>query len=185
MLFRYILFAKKSSKLDKENNAKASAMDTGCNRAHIAYVELDSMYENISYIKVRRTDMEARQRKIETDWESGMRDLETKKNNFLKKGAAITQEDAQNFQGQLYQEQQQIESKKQSQGQLLSEESFKFTDEIQKSLKEFLGEYNKEKKYMYILTTGTGLDYLVYKDPALNITDDVVKGMNLKMSNKK
>ena len=81
-------------------------------------------------------------------------------------------------------EQQNIETKKQTQGQALSEDSFKFTEGLQKDLKDFLEEYNKEKKYMYILTTGTGLDYLVYKNPALNITNDVIKGMNIKMNAK-
>ena len=54
-------------------------------------------------------------------------------------------------------------------------------DDIQKKLKEFLTDYNKDKKYMYILTTGTGLDYMVYKDSSLNITNDVIRGMNEKM----
>ena len=57
-------------------------------------------------------------------------------------------------------------------------------DEIQKNLKEFLTDYNKEKGYSYILTTGTGLDYLVYKDSAYNITADVIDGMNQKLNNK-
>lgn len=163
---------------------KYDAKDSNCIKAHIAYVELDSMYENITYIKQRRIEMEAKQKKIESEWETGLRGLEAKKNEFLKRGAAITQEEAQQFQDQLIQQQQQIDAKKQTQGQALSEESFTFTDNVQKSLKEFLAEYNKEKNYMYILTTGTGLDYLVYKDPALNITNDVVKGMNEKMKGK-
>ena len=52
---------------------------------------------------------------------------------------------------------------------------------IQKKLKEFLTEYNKDKKYMYIFTTGSGLDYLVFKDSNLNITRDVIRGMHEKM----
>jgi outer membrane protein len=51
-------------------------------------------------------------------------------------------------------------------------------ESIQKNLKQFLAEYNKEKKYQYILTTGSGLDYLIYKDSTLDITKDVIKGMN-------
>ena len=155
--------------------------DSICNRAHIAYVELDSLNENITYIKGKRKELEAEQKKIESDWESGYKGLEEKKNNFLKKGAAITQEEAQRFQAQLMQEQQQIDGRKQSLTQKLSEKSFNFMDDIQKKLKEFLATYNKEKRYMYILTTGTGLDYLVYKDTSLNITNDVIKGMNEKM----
>ena len=54
-------------------------------------------------------------------------------------------------------------------------------DGIQKKLKDFLADYNKDKKYMYIFTTGTGLDYMVFKDSSLNITKEVIQGMNAKM----
>lgn len=180
----YVHFSNNKSKAGNNSSGMMATKDSNCNKAHIAYVELDSMYENITYIKQRRTEMEAKQKRIEGEWETGMRGLEAKKNEFLKRGAAITQQEAEVFQGQLIQQQQQIDSKKQQAGQALSEESFSFTENVQKSLRDFLNEYNKEKKYMYILTTGTGLDYLVYKDPALNITGDVVKGMNEKMKGK-
>ena len=59
-------------------------------------------------------------------------------------------------------------------------------DDMQKQLKAFLNEYNADRNYrQYILTTGTGLDYLVYKDSSMNITDDVVNGMNEKMKKEK
>jgi outer membrane protein len=51
-------------------------------------------------------------------------------------------------------------------------------ESIQKNLKKFLAEYNKEKQFQYILTTGSGIDYLIYKDSTLDITKDVIKGMN-------
>ena len=156
--------------------------DSACSHPSlIAYVELDSLNENITYIKNKRKELEAEQRAIETEWENGYRSLEAQKNNFLKKGAAITQEEAEKFQAQLMGQQQQIDGKKQSLNQKLSEKSFTFMDGIQKKLKAFLTEYNKTRKFMYILTTGTGLDYMVYKNPSLNITDDVIKGMNEEM----
>ena len=54
-------------------------------------------------------------------------------------------------------------------------------EDMQSKLKEFMNEYNKEKKYTYIFATGTGLDYFFYKDSTLNITSDIVKGLNKKM----
>ncbi len=183
-LYYHTFLSKKSVASHNQNAYPSNPKDSNCNKAHIAYVELDSMYENISYIKLKRTDMEAKQKKIETEWQNGMRNLEVKKDNFLKRGASITQQEAEKFQNQLMSEQQNVDAKKQSQGQALSEESFKFTEGLQKDLKDFLEEYNKEKNYMYILTTGTGLDYLVYKNPVLNITNDVIKGMNAKMNAK-
>ena len=157
---------------------------TGNGQVAIAYVELDSLNENISYIKTKRKELEAEQRSIETEWENGYRGLEAKKDNFLKKGNAITQEMAQEFQGQLLQEQQQIDEKKQNLSQRLNEKSYKFMDDIQKKLKDFLAEYNSLRNFTYIFTTGTGLDYMVYKDSSLNITADVIAGMNEKMSAK-
>jgi outer membrane protein len=180
-LYYYSFSGKKNGKPSISNSNPSMWKDSNCNRPPIAYVELDSLNENITYIKERRKELEKDQKDIETEWENGYKELEAKKNNFLKKGASITQEEAQQFQGQLVQEQQQIDGKKQSLNQKLSEKSFSVMDDIQKKLREFLTEYNKEKKFMYILTTGAGLDYLVYKDSSLNITGDVIRGMNEKM----
>ncbi len=176
---------------EKKQTSKSSSKTIGtetsvtANRPPIAYVDLDSLNEKIFYIKERRKELEGEQKAIESEWNNSMRGLENQKNTFLKKGNAITQQEAEQFQGELYQQQQQIEARKQNTMQKLSEKSYKFMDDIQKKLKEFLADYNKEKNYMYILTTGTGLDYMVYKDSALNITEDVVLGMNAKMGKKK
>ncbi len=172
---------KKTTEPKQALTATKPAVSNG-NQPLIAYVELDSLNENISYIKNKRKELEAEQKAIETEWESGYKSLENKKNNFLAKGNAITQEMAQQFQGQLLQEQQQIDEKKQSLSQRLNDKSYKFMDDIQKKLKEFLAEYNSQKNYTYIFTTGTGLDYMVYKDSSLNITGDVIAGMNEKMN---
>jgi len=181
----YLYYANFSGKhtgdLAAKNSSPSMWKDSNCNRPPIAYVELDSLNENISYIKDKRKELETEQKAIESEWEAGYKGLEAQKNNFLKRGASITQEEAQQFQGILVQQQQQIDAKKQASGQKLSEKSFSFMDDIQKQLKGFLSDYNRDKKFMYILTTGTGLDYMVYKDSSLNITNDVIKGMNEKM----
>lgn len=154
----------------------------GSSQPVIAYVELDSLNENITYIRNKRKELEAEQKAIESEWETGYRGLEAKKNEFLKKGNAITQEMAQEFQGELLAEQQKIDDKKQSLSQRLNEKSYKFMDDIQKKLKDFLNEYNSQRNFTYIFTTGTGLDYMVYKDSSYNITADVIAGMNEKMN---
>lgn len=151
----------------------------------IAYVDLDSLNEKITFIKQKRTELEAEQKAIENEYIRGIRGLETKRDNFLKRGNAITQQEAENFQAELIQQQQRIESTKQNSAQRLSEKSFKFMDDLQKQLKSFLKDYNAEKNYTYILTSGTGLDYMVYKDSTFDITRDVIEGMNNKLSQKK
>lgn len=177
----YLHFSGKKGADVKPKVISAKPLEAGNTRATIAYVELDSLNENITYIRNKRKELEAEQRSIENEWENGYRGLENKKNNFLKKGNAITQDMAQQFQNELLQEQQQIDERKQSLTQKLNDKSYKFMDEIQKKLKEFLAEYNSQRNFTYIFTTGTGLDYMVYKDSSMNITDDVISGMNEKM----
>ena len=183
------LYAKVFSSSSKETTVtkttiKENIGDTSI-KAGIAFVELDSLNEKINYIKDRRKELEAEQKAIENEWQNGYRGLENRKNEFLKRGKSITQQEAEQFQGELMQQQQQIDGKKQNSTQNLSEKSYKLMDDIQKKLKDFLNDYNRNKKYQYILTTGTGLDYMLYKDSTFNITDDVIKGMNEKMKIKK
>ena len=183
------LYAKVFSSSSKETivtktTIKENIGDTSI-KAGIAFVELDSLNEKINYIKDRRKELEAEQKAIENEWQNGYRGLENRKNEFLKRGKSITQQEAEQFQGELMQQQQQIDGKKQNSTQNLSEKSYKLMDDIQKKLKDFLNDYNRNKKYQYILTTGTGLDYMLYKDSTFNITDDVIKGMNQKMKIKK
>lgn len=176
-------YGKKSEKKAVQtvvNNTKSTA-----GNAPIAYVELDSLNEKITYIKEKRRALEAEQKVIESEWQRSMRSLEAQRDNFVKRGDAITQAEAEKFQGQLIEQQQKIEANKQNAAQRLSEKSYVFMDDIQSKLKTFLKEYNKDQRYMYILTSGTGLDYMIYRDSTLNITDDVIKGMNEKMSSLK
>ena len=85
------------------------------------------------------------------------------------------------MQESLMRQQEAIDQKKANLTQKLTEKSFNSMEHIQKELKAFLEEYNKDKRFVYILTSGTGLDYMVYKDSSLDITEDVIAGMNEKM----
>lgn len=175
----YLHFSDKSKEAKK--NDSVSDVKTAGGGISIAYLDLDSLNENVAFIKNKRKELESEQLVIETEWENGYRNLENQKNAFLKKGNAITQEEAQKFQASLLAQQQQVDGKKQTQMQKLNEKSITMMDNIQKQLKAFLEDYNKEKKYTYILTTGNGLDYIIHKDSSFNITEDVIKGMNEKL----
>lgn len=181
----YYVFAGKKTTTPVVKTMVGSNSVSQAGNAPIAYVDLDSLNEKIVFIKEKRKQLEAEQRAIETEWQNSYRNLEAQKNNFLKKGESITQQMAEEFQMSLYKQQQVVDEKKQNQTQKLSERSYKTMEDIQKKLRDFLIEYNAEKKYLYILTAGTGLDYMVYKDSTLNITNDVIEGMNKKLASDK
>lgn len=174
----YLHFAERKNAPKQIRPIAAKVQNTAGVGSLIAYVDLDSLNEKIEFVKAKRKEMEAEQKAIESEWESGYRSLENQKNEFLKKGNAITEQMAQEFQSKLIQQQDKIDGRKQEMTQQLSEKHYRFMEDFQKRLKGFLNEYNKEKNYAYILTVGAGLDYLVYRDSAMDITQDVVEGLN-------
>jgi outer membrane protein len=181
----YYVFAGKKSTTPVVKTMVGSNSVSQAGNAPIAYVDLDSLNEKIIFIKEKRKQLEAQEKVIQNEWEATMRGLQGQADNFRKKGDAITQQMAEEFQMNLYKQQQAADQKKQSRTQELSERSYNTMEDIQKKLRDFLVEYNKEKKYLYILTSGTGLDYMVYKDSSLNITNDVIEGMNKKLASEK
>ena len=174
----YLQFTDRKCEANKAKQPIAKAVSKNGSTNSIAYVDLDSLNEKIRFIKDNRKLLESEQQAIELEWENAYRNLEKQKNDFLKRGSSITQQEAEVFQNKLLQQQQEVDTKKQTLTQKLNQKSYKFMDDIQMKLKNFLNEYNKEKVYSYIFTVGNGLDYLVYKDSSMNITQDVIAGMN-------
>jgi outer membrane protein len=178
----YLHFSGGKKVLVNDKSAARNVHDTSIgNKIVMAYVELDSLNNNVSFIKKRKVELEAEQRTIANEYENSYRELTTLRDNFLKKGNAITQQEAEAFQEKLGLKQQEIEQVKQQKTQRLAEKGARIMEDMQSKLKEFMNEYNVEKKYTLIFTTGTGLDYFLYKDSTLNITSEIVKGLNGKM----
>ncbi|MEO5891006.1 MAG: OmpH family outer membrane protein [Ferruginibacter sp.] len=155
---------------------------TAHKRIVVAYVELDSLNNNVDFIRQRKKELDAEQKNIVTEYDRSYRELTAMRDNFLKKGKSITQQEAESFQEKLGLEQQKIEQAKQIKSQQLAEKGARIMEDMQRKLKDFMNDYNKEKKFTLIFTTGTGLDYFLYKDSTLNITSEIVKGLNSKIN---
>ena len=186
-LFVKVYSTSKTNNPKLANNLPDSSIANLNKGLKIAYVELDSINANVKFIKAKRIELEAKQQAIENEFKEGYRKLQNMSGEFQKRAqteGAVSQKEAEEMQNRLMLGQQELTNTKEGKSQQLSQDSYKFLEEIQKKLKDFLLTYNKDKKYQYILTTGGGVEYMIYKDESLNITDDVVKGMNDILNNK-
>jgi outer membrane protein len=179
-LYYYDFSGKKEQGSSSRMGVAQNIKDSCTTQHRIAYVDLDSLNENLVYLKQKRKELDSDQKKVEAQIAADYKDLESKKNNFLQKNPNAKPEELQQMQALLLQEQDRIEGDRQKQSQVFNQRRFSLLEGIQKDLKGFLADYNKEKKFQYILTTGLGIDYLIYKDSTLDITRDVIKGMNEK-----
>jgi outer membrane protein len=144
----------------------------------VAYVDLDSLNEKIVFFREKRNQLEQKQKTNEAELGNAIKDLEAKKNAFFQKNPKATPEQVEELRIQLMQEQQQIEERRQRYINDLNQDNFKLVERIRAELKKFLQQYNIKKKYQYILTTSESADIFILKDSTLNITNDVIKGLN-------
>jgi outer membrane protein len=159
--------------------SSASPLKDSCATGHlIAFIEIDSIYDNVDYIRQKNKEIESQQTSASNFLQSEAMKLENEKNEFLKKGNSVTQAEYETFEKAYIEKQKALEEKRQSQVQSLTSNRNQAMEGIQKNLRTFLDEFNGDRRYSYIFATGTGLEYMLYKDSAHNITPEVIKGLN-------
>jgi outer membrane protein len=145
----------------------------------IAYVDIDSLEANYTYLKAKKEEFMQRQQSMNAELERSMRQFETDKDNFQRKVQAgtISQAEGEATMKRLGQMEQSLYARKESMAQTLIKEQDEFNKNLQIKLQEFLENYNKEKGYDYILSYSQN-GSILYKNTALNVTQDIIDGMN-------
>jgi outer membrane protein len=144
----------------------------------IAYVDLDSIQENYNYYKEKMDEFDRKKENADRDLNNAFQKIENERVAFVQKGNAITQVEAENFQREYTRKMQNLENQKKSLENNIQQEGVKTMEELKKKINEFLTEYNKTRGYSYIFSYSSTINILFYKDTALNITNEVVSGLN-------
>ena len=87
-----------------------------------------------------------------------------------------TQAQAQQIQASIQKQAQDAEALQQRLGAEYQNEVAKYNKALADSVHNYLAQFNKDKKYAMILAKSG--DNILYADKSLNITNEVVKGMN-------
>jgi outer membrane protein len=147
----------------------------------IVYVNIDTVIHNYDLYADLRSKLSGKQQVIEAEmgnksknYQSGVLDYQNK----VQKGL-ITRATAAEMEQQLTTEQQKLLQLRDQYSMQLQEEEQVMNRQILNSITEYLTEYNKVKGYNYILGNSFGGNVL-YADKTLDITQDVLKGLNAK-----
>ena len=161
----------------ESNTAAATATATNSD-IKIAYVEVDSIMTQYEFCKQSKVILEKKQQNIQSTLTKKQQALQSAAVKFEQDVRAnkYTQQQAEGVQANL---QKQSYDMQMLEGNLLKsyqEEENKFNIALQDSIKNFIREYNKDKKYTYILTKMG--DNILYGAPECDITAEVIKGLN-------
>jgi len=144
----------------------------------LAYVDLDSIQEKYVFYKEKMQEFEKKKESADRDLNNAFQKIEAEKNAFAQRGNSITQAEYENFQRAYQGKMQNLDQQKQMLENNIAAEGSKTMEDLKKRINDFLVEYNKKQAYSYIFSYSAALNILFYKDPAQDITDEVVAGLN-------
>jgi outer membrane protein len=152
--------------------------------AKVAYIDLDSLQNNYTYYKKIKTEFEHRQA-VANDEISGMqKKYQTRAMQLQQKGTTMTQPEQEAAMQEINKMQQDLQARKQEIDNDLYNYNSKMKEDILTRIQDYLKQYNKDGRYSYIFSYEPG--FMFYKDSTLNITPDVIAGLNdLYSENKK
>lgn len=142
----------------------------------IAYFEMDSLENQYGYIKEVRNELKNKQSDITGELNKLRKNYQSRITQLQEKASTMSQTEGEAAQREVYQMQQNLAAKEQNLNQAFQEESYKKMQTVNNRIEDFLTQYNKDKRYAYIITTQPGFIY--YKEPQYNITKDLVDGLN-------
>ena len=166
----------------KQNDTVASKNETTTTPASdnqkVAHVEIDSIMSQYTYWKDVTKIIKAKEANIQRTLAGKQKAIQAAAANFQQNVQAnkYTQVQAQQIQASIQKQAQDADALQQRLGAEYQNEVAKYNKALSDSVHNYLKEYNKDKKFAIILAKSG--DNILYADPAYNITDDVIKGMN-------
>ena len=149
----------------------------------VAYIDLDSLQNNYGYYKKVKAEFEQKQTAANNEIGGMQKKYQTRAMQLQQKGASMNQQEQEAAMQEINKMQQDLQTKKQAIDNDLYNYNSKMKEDILSRIQNFLKVYNKDGKYAYIFSYEPG--FMFYKDSTLNITPDVIAGLNTEYSENK
>jgi outer membrane protein len=154
--------------------------------ARIVYINMDTVYTKYDRYTDLKAQLEEKQRRMEAEMASKKSTYEKSVGSYqdkMQKGLLLRSEAAK-IEQQLAGDQQSLMKLSESFQSQLAEESQVMNRQLLNSIVEYLKEYNKNGKYQFIMSHAYGGN-LLYANDSLDITKEVLKGLNEKYNSEK
>ena len=181
--FLYYLYFSNNKKSTSQNISSSAAHHEN-QSAKVAYIDLDSLQNNYTYYKKIKAEFEKKQEAANSEITSLQKKYQSRAMQLQQKGPTMSQQEQESAMQEMNKMQQDLQAKKQGIDNDLYNTNSKMKEDILSRIQNYLKEYNKDGKYSYIFSYEPG--FMFYKDSTLNITPDVIAGLNeLYKENKK
>lgn len=144
----------------------------------IVYVNSDSLLNNYEYFKDVRARFEEKAKKAQADLQSKGTAFQREVADYQKNAGTMTAEQRANTEERLARKQEELGRLNQNASSSLAQEEMEENAKLYEKVSTYLKKHSKEKGYTFVLTYSTSNPAVLYADEALEITKEVVEGLN-------
>lgn len=151
----------------------------------IVYVNSDSLLNNFDYFKKLRSRLREKSKKAQADLASKGTAFQQEVASYQKSGTNLSAEQRAATEQRLVRKQQELSAYSQNASDAFVKEEAAENEKLYDKVAQYLEKHAKDKGYKMVLTYSKSNPGLLYADKTLDITKEVVKGLNQEYGNGK
>lgn len=159
-----------SNTVNKEN--------LGSNKDKIVYLNSDSLSEKYQYFKDIKSKLENKVKKAQTDLQSKSTAFQREVAEYQKNAATMSAADRQATEQKLARKQDELARLDQTASSSIAKDESEEFNNVYNKITEFLKKHAAENGYKLVLTYSKTNPTVLYADPSLEITNEVIKQLN-------
>lgn len=171
------VFAACGNKETKTEAPKTSAA-TVTAEDKIVYVNSDTLLTKYEYFKELRTKMESKSKAAENDMAAKGQAFQREVQQYQQQQNTLPADQRAATEQRLARKQQELQAYQQNAGAALQNEQAKEQEVLYNKVAEYLKTYAKGKGYKMVLTYAKGNSAILFADESLDVTNEVIKGLN-------
>ncbi|MGX5688107.1 OmpH family outer membrane protein [Arcticibacter tournemirensis] len=144
----------------------------------IVFVNSDSLVNNYDYFKEIKSKLEVKSKNAQQDLSSKGNAFQREVAEYQQKAKDMSADERASTEQRLARKQQELAAFNQNASSALANESAAENEKLYDKVAEYLKTYAKQKGYKMVLTYSKSNPSLLFADESLDVTQDVVKGLN-------
>ncbi len=167
-----------SNNAPKTESGAAKTTSTDIQKESIVYVNSDTLLAKYEYSKDIQKKMETKGKAADNDLASKGQAFQREVQQYQSQANSLPADQRAATEQRLARKQQELQAYQQNAGAALQNEHAKEQEALYNKVTEFLKTYAKDKGYKMVLTYAKGNSAILYAESGLDVTTEVLKGLN-------
>jgi outer membrane protein len=173
-----VMAACKNNETKTSTPAKTTEGSTASNKDQIVYVNSDSLLTKYEYFKDLKTKLDGKSKAAQADLGAKTQAFQREVAQYQQQQNTLPADQRAATEQRLSRKQQELQAYQQNAGSALQTEQSAEQEKLYDKVADYLKTYAKTKGYKLVLTYSKGNSAILFADDSLDITSEVITGLN-------